>query len=43
MSFQFHKLNMSINVFGSSNSSSNDNGNRIDTSIFVQKPYLRKI
>ena len=30
---------MSINVFG--NSSSNNNENRIDTSLFVQKPYLR--
>ena len=33
-------LNMPINVFGNS-SSSHDNGNRIDTSLFVQKPYLR--
>ena len=32
---------MPINVFGNSNS--NDNGNQIDTSIFVQKPYLRAI
>ena len=32
-------LNLPINVFGNSNS--NDNGNKIDTSIFVQKPYLR--
>ena len=31
---------MPINVFGNSNS--NDNGNKIDTSLFVQKPYLRK-
>ena len=31
---------MPINVFGNS-SSSNDNGNKIDTSLFVQKPYLR--
>ena len=30
---------MPINVFGNSNS--NDNGNKIDTSLFVQKPYLR--
>ena len=30
---------MPINVFGNS-SSSYDNGNNIDTSIFVQKPYL---
>ena len=30
---------MPINVFGNSNS--NDNGNRVDTSLFVQKPYLR--
>ena len=30
---------MPINVFGNSNS--NDNGNKIDTSLFVRKPYLR--
>ena len=30
---------MPINVIGNSNS--NDNGNIIDTSLFVQKPYLR--
>ena len=30
---------MPRNVFGNSNS--NDNGNKIDTSLFVQKPYLR--
>ena len=30
---------MPINVFGKSNS--NDNGNKIDTSLFVQNPYLR--
>ena len=30
---------MPINVFGYSNS--NDIGNEIDTSLFVQKPYLR--
>ena len=30
---------MPINVFGNSNS--NDKGNKIDTSLFVQKPYLR--
>ena len=30
---------MSINVFGNSNS--NDNGNEIDISLFVQKPYMR--
>ena len=30
---------MPINVIGNSNS--NDNGNKIDTSLFVQKPYLR--
>ena len=30
---------MPINVFDNSNS--NDNGNKIDTSLFVQKPYLR--
>ena len=32
-------LNMPINVFG--NSSNNNNDNKIDTSLFVQKPYLR--
>ena len=31
---------MPINVFGNSNSS-NKNGNKTDTSLFVQKPYLR--
>ena len=31
---------MPINVFGNSNSN-NDSGNKIDTSLFVQKPYLR--
>ena len=31
---------MPINVFGNS-SSSYDNGNKIDTNLFVQKPYLR--
>ena len=31
---------MPINVFGNC-SSSRDNGNKIDTSLFVQKPYLR--
>ena len=30
---------MVINVFGNSNS--NNSGNKIDTSLFVQKPYLR--
>ena len=30
---------MPINVFGNSNS--NDNSNKIDTSSFIQKPYLR--
>ena len=30
---------MPINVFGNSNS--NDNGNKIDTSLFVRKPYLK--
>ena len=29
---------MPINVFGNSNQ---NNGNKIDTSLFVQKPYLR--
>ena len=33
-------LNMPINIFGNS-SSSYDNGNKIDTSLFVQEPYLR--
>ena len=32
-------LNMPINIFGNSNS--NDNGNKIDTSLFEQKPYIR--
>ena len=31
---------MVINVFGN-NSSSYDKGNKNDTSLFVQKPYLR--
>ena len=31
---------MPINVFGNS-SSSHDNGNKIDTTLFVQKPYLK--
>ena len=30
---------MPINVFGNSNS--NDKGNKIDTSLLVQKPYLK--
>ena len=30
---------MPINVFGNSNSI--DNGSKIDTSLFVKKPYLR--
>ena len=30
---------MPINVFGNSNSNNNDN--KFDTSLFVQKPYLR--
>ena len=30
---------MSTNVFGNSNSNNSDN--KIDTSLFVQKPYLR--
>ena len=30
---------MPINVFG--NSKSNDNGNKIDTRLSVQKPYLK--
>ena len=32
---------MPINVFGNSNSKNSDN--KIDTSLFVQKPYLRSI
>ena len=32
-------LNMPINVFGNS---SNNSDNKIDTSLFVQKPYLRR-
>ena len=32
---------MPINIFGNS-SSSYDNGNKIDSSLFVQKRYLRK-
>ena len=32
---------MPIKVFGNSNS--NNKGNKIDTSLFVQKPYLRSI
>ena len=32
---------MPINVFGNSNS--NDNNNKMDTSLFVQKPYLRNL
>ena len=31
---------MPVNVFGNS-SSINDNVNKFDTSLFVQKPYLR--
>ena len=34
-----NNLNKPINVFGNSNS--NNNGDKIDTSSFVQKPYLR--
>ena len=33
-------MNMLLNVFGNS-SSSHDYGNKNDTSMFVQKPYLR--
>ena len=36
----FSYIKMPINVFGNS-STSHDNGNKIDTSIFVQKPYWR--
>ena len=32
-------LNMPINLFGNSNG--NNIGNKIDTSLFVQKPFLR--
>ena len=32
-------LNTPINVFGNSNSNNSDN--KIDTNLFVQKPYLR--
>ena len=35
----FAFLNMPVNIFGNSNS--NDNGNKVDTSLFVQKTYLR--
>ena len=34
-------LNQPINVIGNSNSNNSDN--KIDTSFFVQKPYLRTI
>ena len=37
--YTFINLNMPINVFGNSNSNNSDN--KIDTSLFVQKPYLR--
>ena len=36
----FYKLKKPINVLGNS-SSSHHNGNKINTSLFVQKPYLR--
>ena len=32
---------MPINVFGNSSSNNNNNNNKIDTSLFVKKPYLR--
>ena len=32
---------MPINVFGNSSSNNNNNDNKIDTSLFVKKPYLR--
>ena len=32
-------LNLPVNVFGNSNS--NDNGDKIDTSLFLQKPFSR--
>ena len=34
-----NNLNIPINVFGNINSNSSDN--KIDTSLFVKKPYLR--
>ena len=36
--YKYTYLNMPINVFGNS---SNNSDNKIDTSLFVQKPYLR--
>ena len=36
--YNFVILNMPINVFGNT---SHDNGNKKETSLFVQKPYLR--
>ena len=36
--YNYSYLNMLINVFGNS---SNNSGNKIDTSLFVHKPYLR--
>ena len=36
--YNFVNLNMPINVFGNS---SNNSEQKIDTSLFVQKPYLR--
>ena len=38
MSTYIINLNMPIKIFGNS---SNDSDNKIDTSLFVQKPYLR--
>ena len=38
----FGYLEMPINVFGNS-SSSHNNGIKTDTTLFVQKPYLRTI
>ena len=40
LDINFLILNKPINVFGNS-SSSNKNGNKIDTSLFVQKSFLR--
>ena len=37
--FVFYLIKMPINVFGNSNSNISDN--KTDTSLFVQKPYLR--
>ena len=36
--YKYSYINKPINVFGIS---SHDNGNKFDTSLFIQKPYLR--